>query len=529
MRKNDTSLRGDGEPFPYTPDLVEEYIRCKTDIIYFAEKYFYIIDLEKGKIRIPLRIYQKKMLKSFVTPDPKRRHHVCLLPRQSGKTTITTVFLLWYALFHHDKELAILANKEKTAKKILRRVKLAYKLLPLWLQRGVKVWNETEICLDNDVKISSSSTASTANRGDSINILFLDEFAFVPNNIADEFMASVYPTIASSKKSQIIAVSTPNGLNHFHHIWKQAVRGDNSFKPIKVRWNEIPGYDEQFKEDTIRDIGLRKWRAEFETKFLGSSQTLIDATMLERMTTLDPLPEYEHTLDTAFSLYEKPIPGVSYVIGIDSGKGIGSDYSVAQVLRINSHNDVKQVAKYRSNEITYHKFSQIIIGIARYYNEAMLMIENNEAGMGLQVAEKIWYEFDYGNIVNLDKHDLGVRSTRTSKLAANMNLKRYIENGWLEIVDTSTVSELSRYEEIRPDIFKASGKGHDDCVTALIWAVYYLTTNMYDGVDISIKDIDDEFKITESEGPIVVFDNIPEQQEYNQNDFMPQESDFNVF
>ena len=532
MYNKDPNLRSEGEQYPFTPDLIEEYFRCKRDIIYFAEKYFYIISLDEGKIRIPLRDYQKKMFKSFVHPDLRKRHHICLLPRQSGKSTISTVYLLWYALFNEDKEIAILTNKKKTAKKILRRVKLAYKLMPLWLQRGIRMWNETEIILDNGTKISSGSTASSGNRGDSINVLFLDEFAFVPSNIADEFMASVYPTIASFKNSQIIAVSTPNGMNYFHHIWKQAIRGDNSFKPIKVRWYEIPGYDEQFKEDTIRDLGIKKWRAEFEIKFLGSSQTLVDAEMLERMATIDPMVESEHTLDHYFSLYEKPVPGVHYVIGVDLGKGIGSDYSVAQVLRVDAHDKVKQVAIYRNNEITYHKFAQIIIGIAKYYNEAMLMIENNEAGMGVQVAEVIWYEFDYGNIINLDKNGLGVKSTRTSKLAANMHLKRYIENGWLEVVDMPTVSELSRYEEVRPDVFKASGKGHDDCVTALLWGVYYLTTDLFDGKDIDIKEIVAEYKLGDSEGPVVFFDNnlqSPSQHSYTVDDFMASPSDFDVF
>lgn len=241
MYSKDPSLRGEGEQYPFTPDLIEEYIRCKRDIIYFAEKYFYIINLDKGKIRIPLREYQKKMLKSFITPQPDKRHHICLLPRQSGKSTISTVFLLWYALFNEDKEIAILANKEKTAKKILRRVKLAYKLLPLWLQRGIKIWNETEIHLDNGVKISSSSTASTANRGDSINILFLDEFAFVPSNIADEFMASVYPTIASSKNSQIIAVScVTKGTYVFTNKGPKLI--DNFIDDTKEKGYKIPEY-----------------------------------------------------------------------------------------------------------------------------------------------------------------------------------------------------------------------------------------------------------------------------------------------
>lgn len=509
MFQKDPTLRAENEKLQYSPELIEEYLRCKQDIFYFAEKYFYIISLDDGKIKIPLRLYQKKMLKSFVTHDSDKRHHICLLPRQSGKSTISTVFLLWYALFNKDKEIAILANKEKTAKKILRRVKLAYKMLPTWLQRGVISWSETEIQLDNGTKMSSSSTASTANRGDSLNVLFLDEFAFVPENIADEFMASVYPTIAASKKSQIIAVSTPNGMNHFQHIWKTALRGENGFRPIKVRWQEVPGYDEEFKRQTIRDMGLKKWRAEFETKFLGSSDTLVESELLERLFSIDPMAENEHTLDHHFLLYEKPEQDAKYVIGVDTGKGIGSDYSVAQILKINAYNDVEQVAVYRSNEISYHKYAQILIGLANYYNEAQLMIENNEAGTGNQVAEVIWYEFNYPYIVNLDKNGLGVRSTRTSKLAGNMLLKRYIENGWLKIVDTNTIYELSRYEEVKQDIFRASGKGHDDSVIALLWAVYFLQTDMYDGKDNTVKTIDKEYDMSQNQAAPMIMDQDP--------------------
>lgn len=263
--------------------------------------------------------------------------------------------------------------------------------------------------------------------------------------------------------------------------------------------------------------------------FLGSSQTLIDAEMLERISTIDPIL-YEH--DYKLAIYERPERGISYVIGVDSGKGIGSDYSVAQVLKINSHNDIKQVAVFRDNEVSYHRFSQILIGIAEYYNDAMLMIENNEAGMGSQIAETIWYEFDYGNIVNLDKKGLGVRSSRTTKLAANMALKRYIENGWLEILDAPTLYELSRYEEVKPDIFKASGKGNDDCVTSLIWGIYYLTTDMYDGKDIEVKKISKENKISDSDGPIMMFDDnttSPIQQGYSIEDFYSSNGDFSVF
>lgn len=272
-------------------------------------------------------------------------------------------------------------------------------------------------------------------------------------------------------------------------------------------------------------------------KFLGSASILVDADMLERMQTLDPLDipvKFNHNL----LIYEHPIKGYKYVIGCDSGKGIGSDYSVLQILRIDAHNNVKQVAMYRCNTISYENFAQITVSLAKYYNDAFLMIENNEAGMGLEVAKKIWFEYDYGNMYNSTRKEKGVRSTRTTKLAANMNLKRYIENGWLEIVDSTTVRELSGYEEIRPDIFKAIGKNHDDCVTALIWACYFFTTNLYEEKDIEIKEVSDEYKLetpTKYEGPVFIHDNgvsrppPSEYQEYTEEMFQPQPGDFNVW
>ena len=503
MYQGDPTLRGAGEKIEYTPELMREYIRCKEDIIYFAEKYFKIITIDDGEITIKLWDFQKKLLKAFVDPSPKR-HAIVLASRQVGKSTISTIFVLWYALFNEDKTIAILANKEKTSKEILRRIKFAYQNLPLWLQQGIADagWNQNSISLENGVRLLSASTSSSAIRGESISLLYLDEFAFVPQNIADDFMASVYPTISSGKTSKIILLSTPNGINHFYDIWKNAIHGENNFKPIRVKWDEVPGKTHEWKEEVINDIGLVKWRAEYECKFLGSTSTLIDPELLERLKSKQPL---ELKLGNLLQVFEYPKEGVMYILGVDAAKGTGLDYSVIQVLKITNEHDVSQVAVYRYNMIEPYNFAQVCIETSKFYNNAYMMIENN--GEGGQVADAIWYNFEYDYILNCDKKGIGIRSTKKSKLAANLLLKRYLEHGWLDIIHKDTIAELSKYEETGPNVFKASRYDHDDCVTSLLWGLYFLTTTFFDGKNMDVHKIDDKFKIdseTESDIPVTM-------------------------
>jgi len=267
MYSNNVNLRSAGEKIEYTPEIIQEYIKCKEDILYFAEKYYQIISIDKGKILIPLREYQKRMLKSLMGVEgEERRHRIVLSGRQSGKTEISVLYLLHFALFQEEKNIAILANNERTATDILAKLKTSFENLPLWLQSGIVDggWSKTSVKLENGCKIFSGSTSSNGIRGRTINLLFLDEFAFVPNNMADEFIASVYPTISSGKTSKIIMVSTPKGMNHFYHIWVKAVKEINSFQPIKINWWEVPGRDDKWKEQTISDIGLIKFNQEFQ-------------------------------------------------------------------------------------------------------------------------------------------------------------------------------------------------------------------------------------------------------------------------
>lgn len=490
MFEGRAELRGAGERVEMTNEMIQEMIRCKEDILYFAENYFYIVSLDHGKIKIPLHEFQKRMLKAYVDPKPKR-HCIALSGRQTGKTTISTIYILHYALFNDDKRIAILSNNEKSAREILSRVQMAYGMLPLWMQRGINPngFAKGSLELENGVRIEANSTSSSSIRGKSINLLFLDEFAFVQNHIADEFISSVMPTISSGKTSKIIIVSTPNGLNHFFDIYRKALRGDNNYKPIKIQWYEVPGRDEQWKKDTIADIGQVKFKQEYACAFLGSTTTLIDSDLLERMETRDPLDVEKYS--GALEIHQYPEDDVKYILGVDCAKGNQSDYSVIQVLKIIDEKNLEQVAVYRSNTIQYHAFAEVCIGVSQYYNDAYMMVENND--IGISVCNEIWNTHDCDRLLNCDSKGLGINANKKTKLNGNMLLKRYLEAKYLKVYDKRTIYELSRYEEVSPNVFKAANANdNDDCVTSLVWALYYLITPFFEGSTNKIKNPDED-------------------------------------
>ena len=302
-------------------------------------------------------------------------------------------------------------------------------------------------------------------------------------------------------------VSTPNGMNHFYHIYSKAVKGENDFRPVKINWDEVPRFNEDgtdanptFKDKTIKNIGLVRWNQEFGARFLGSSKTLIDPDLLEELgrSALEPIDLHQGDL---MLVYEKPIDGAMYIMGVDSAKGVGGDYSTIQVLKIIDEHDIKQVAIYRNNIIEPHEFAQICMSISNYYNECYMMVENNDVGG--QVADAMWYEYEFERILNCDKKGIGIRSTRKSKLEGNMLLKRYMENDFLSIVDKQTVYEFTCYEEISPDVFQSGRSEHDDCVTAMLWALYFISTPFYEDKDGNIREIDGKYIISEEEDDIL--------------------------
>lgn len=479
MYLGNKNLRAAGEKIAMTEKDIEEYIKCKDDIIYFAETYFYAQTIDDGRRLITLWDFQRKALKAMVSP-PNGKRHICLMSsRQTGKGLISSIFLTHYALFGKDDNVAILANKESTAKLTLEKIKIAIQNFPLWLQKGVVDggWNKNSIQLENGIKIFAASSSSDSIRGETCGKIFCDEAAHVASHIWDGFWMSVYSTISSGESSQIIMVSTPKGLNHFYDIYSKAVRGENEFYAMKVTWKDHPKRDAAWAERTKRDMGdIRAFEQEHNCSFIGSSNTLISPEYLEKIQPQNPI---EYKYNGAMCIYEQPEEGVKYVVGCDPSRGTGGDASTVQVFKINNEKDIDQVAMYSNEYVDPETFASVCVGISEFYNDAAIMVENND--IGYMVCEKIWYDLECENLINVDPKGLGIRATRKSKLAGNLLLKKYIENGYLGIVDKKTHFELSRYVEHQPGVYHAaSDSDHDDSCTAAIWALEFLRTEFYD-------------------------------------------------
>jgi hypothetical protein len=509
MYNGNETLRGAGEIFEYTQEHIQEIVKCKEDIIYFAEKYFKIVSIQDGEHTITLWDFQKKILKAFLEPPEDKRHAIIISARQSSKTTTTSIYILHFILFNSDKTAAVLANKEDTAKEIMSRIKLAYMNLPYFLQQGITEagWNAKSLHLENGSKIVIGTTSSSSIRSKTVSLLYIDEYAHIPGNLVKEFIESVIPTIYSSKKSKLIITSTPKGLNHFYDMWTNAVAGKNSFFPIRINWWDVPGRDNKFREDIIESYGKMFFEQEYQCSFIGSSATLIDADTLQRMIYREPLmTKYSGMMN----IFELPREECSYLIGVDSGAGIGKNNSTIQVVKVNSERDIEQVATYANNRIDGYGFSQIIIEISKLYNEAEIMIENN--GGGTEIANLIWHQYEYDRIISFEKKKLGVNSNVKTKLIACLALKRYIENGWLTLRDKNTISELTFFEERNENIFKATGSHNDDRVMSLAWAIYFLTTPQYENFGSMERTVESRYKIQresnedENSAPAVVFD-----------------------
>jgi hypothetical protein len=493
------SLRGAGEKIVMTTEQIDEYIKCKNDILYFAERYYYIQTIDEGKIKIKLWPYQKKLLKAYENPPNGKRHVILAASRQSGKSESTRVFLLHNLLFKKDCNIAILANAEKTAKEILARIKMSFQLLPLWLQKGIVPggWNSLSVELENGVKMLSSSTSSNSIVGFSISTLYIDECSKIADHIFDEFYSSVLPTISSGITSKIIITSSPKGLNSFYNIYKSAVKGENSFYPIKLAWNARPDRTQEWADEMRKNMTPQQWAQEFMCHFLGSSNTLILGEILEEIDTKTPIDfKYSH----AMSIFEEPEENTSYVLGVDCAKGLGSDYSVIQVLKIRNQFDLEQVAIYRNNLIDPETFAGVCVDVAKFYNYAALMVENND--IGEMVVNSIWNDHEYENLVNYDSKGYGIRATKKTKFEGNLLLKKYVENKWLKINDRVTVEELSRYVEVSPNVFHASSQnGLDDTVNATIWACMFLTSDSYDPTTNSKTDSKESRKYDDNDTP----------------------------
>jgi len=452
-----------------TEDQVREFIKCSQDPIYFIENYVKIITLDKGFVQIKLYPFQKEAVKDI----NDNRRVIVKAGRQVGKTTMVVGYILWYILFNEDKFVAILANKAPTAREILNRIKIAYESLPLWLQQGVKTWNKGDIELENNCRVMATSTASSAIRGYSISLLYLDEFAFVPSNIADEFFTSVYPTISSGTQSKILISSTPNGMNHYYRMWTEAVEGLNGFKYIEANWRQVPGRDQAWADDQRRILGEEKFLQEMECEFMGSAGTLLSAAALKSLAFVKPL----HTSDNGIKVYEQPQQGHNYVIVADTSRGKGLDYSACVV--IDCAIPYKVVATYKDNNISPLVYPSILKKLGDYYNQAYALVEINDNGQ--QVVDSLFEDYEYENILSTveikakialtwgygTKSNRGIRTTKSVKRLGCSIMKGLIEQQKLIIEDFDVISELSTFIA-RGTSFEAEEGSHDDLVMCLV-------------------------------------------------------------
>ena len=454
----------------WTKKQLQEYAKCMEDPLYFIQNYVKIVSLDEGLIPFKMYPFQKDMVGTFHS----NRFTICKLPRQSGKSTVMVSYLLHYALFNPSVNIAILANKAATARDLLSRLQLAYEHLPHWLQQGVMSWNKGSLELENGSKILASSTSASAVRGGSYNIIFLDEFAYVPSNVAEQFFSSVYPTISSGQSTKVMIVSTPHGMNMFYKIWTDAEEKRNSYIPIEVHWSEVPGRDEKWKKETIANTSEQQFNTEFECEFLGSIDTLISPSKLRVLTYKTPIQS-----NAGVDIYELPQPEHTYLLTADVARGTSKDYSAFIVFDVSSV-PYKIVAKFRDNEIKPLLFPQKIHQIAKVYNTAFVLVEVND--IGEQVANAMHYDMEYDNMIMASmrgragqilgggfsggRAQLGVRTTKAVKSIGCSNLKQLVEDNKLIVEDFDTINELSTFI-VKGSSFEADDGCNDDMVACL--------------------------------------------------------------
>ncbi|UNH61302.1 terminase large subunit [Synechococcus phage S-SZBM1] len=466
----------------FTPEQVEEFVKCSKDPVYFIKKYIKIVSLDKGLIPFEMYDFQVEMTEKF----HNNRFNIAKLPRQSGKSTIVTSYLLWYVIFNDNVNVAILANKAATAREMLQRLQLSYENLPKWLQQGINQWNRGSLELENGSKIMAASTSASAVRGMSFNVIFLDEFAFIPNHIADQFFSSVYPTISSGKSTKVIIISTPHGMNMFYKLWHDAERGKNEYITTEVHWSEVPGRDDKWKEQTIANTSEEQFRVEFECEFLGSVDTLISASKLRTMVYDEPIKK-----NKGLDIYEDPIPEHQYVITVDVARGVTKDYSAFTIIDTTTI-PYKLIGKYRNNQIKPLLFPNIIHQVACAYNHAYILCEVND--IGGQVADILQFDLEYDNLLMCamrgragqvigqgfsgTKTQLGVKMSTTVKKTGCSNLKALIEDDKLLLSDYDIISELTTFIQ-RGQAWEAEDGCNDDLAMCLVIFAWLATSDYF--------------------------------------------------
>lgn len=490
----------------FTEEQISEYIKCSQDPNYFIEKYIRIVNLDKGLVPFKMYDFQKKIVQTI----HDNRFTIAKLPRQSGKSTTVVSYILHYILFNPTVNVAILANKQSVARDLLTKIKTAYEYLPKWIQQGVGEWNKGSIVLENGSKVIASATSSSAIRGGSYNLILLDEFAFVPPGMAEDFYSSAYPTISSGKQTKVVIISTPKGLNMFHRLWIESTEGRNEFQQIEVHWSDIPGRDAKWKEQQIRNTSEEQFRQEFECDFIGSTNTLISATKLKTLTFKSAIYKDQNGL----KVYEEPKAGHTYVMTVDTARGAGGDYNAFVVVDI-TRTPYNIVATFKNNEISPMVYPNMIYPVAKKFGDAFILVEIND--IGAQVADILYNELEYENILitsvrgrkgqtldggfGVSESQLGLRTTKAVKRLGCSLLKSFIENDKMLIYDYDIVQELVSFIS-KNHSFEAE-QGHNDDLVMCLVLFCWLTTQGYfkdlTNMDIRKQVFDEKLKQLEDE------------------------------
>lgn len=482
-------LKRAGVKLNLTSDQKKELIKCSNDPIYFCENYVKIRTVDHGRQPFKMYDFQKEM----VTMIHEERFSLINCARQIGKSTVLLAYACWGVIFNDDYEIAVLANKGRTSTALLRKFRAMYEDLPPWMQQGATDANKSTMEFENRSMIYCVATSSDSIRGDAVNLVLIDEAAFVKGELWDDFWKSTVPTISSGRTSKLVLISTPNGMNHWYDLVIKAKNG-KGFKIYEVYWWSVPWKDEKWKQDEIDRTDPNQFMQEHELEFLGTKDSLIGAQHIKAMEVLQPSREL---WEGAFKIYEEPREEGIYIAIVDSAHGVGLDYSVVTIVRVTNNNKFRQVALYRSNSISHTMFPDVIFQILNLYNKPYVIVENND--LGLYVAESLSHDLDYPNLYNPDlisdqggNYKLGVRTTKLVKRVGCNNLKSLIENNKLEIVNFDTIREFSNFKRTKTGNSYEASHGHDDIVMTLVllaWATKQINFIELVGLDI-ISDVD---------------------------------------
>jgi hypothetical protein len=479
-----TKLPTDKTEYEWSPEMVSSLKKCKKNILHFAEKFFYIVNLDRGRDRIRLYPCQKKVLRKL----RDNRFNIVLSSRQSGKTTMMTIYALWICCFYDDQRILIVANKEQTAGNIFKRIRLAYELLPNYLKPGVTEYGKTSMTLTNGSSIGISTTSSDAGRGDSCNVLILDELAFIPDNLVEEFWRSVYPIISSSKTSKIFIASTPNGTgNLFHSLYSNAIQGKNNWTASRIDWWELPSRDEKWKIDTIQSLGSREaFSQEFENEFIETGETVLNDEVLNKLLIGCMEPQFIFD-DGSYKIWKEPDPkNRIYVAGVDISEGVGQDASVIQILDITDPVDIEQVAIYHNNEINPYNFTNKLYEILQNWGSPLALIERNSCG--IQVVDNLFNINGYQNIITYNESASRMKYERRGVVAHTNSKYKGVTNMryWISEARTVTIRDKATIEELKCFVRHTNGKWsakkgdgmHDDRTMSLVWALFILEQSL---------------------------------------------------